>query len=83
MPEFCEIQTKIMKKRRKIFKHKISSLTPFNSHQTMRRNSAYSESVKLIRRYHKRRSGLFAHKNLQFDANCFDISKWMSPVKEV
>lgn len=72
-----------MKKSRKIFKLKVRPLPSLNEHQTMRRNSPYSESVKLIRRYHKRRSGLYAHKNLHSDAYFFDISKWKSPAKEV
>ena len=72
-----------MRKSRKIFKLKLRSLPPLNGHQIMRRNSPYSEDVKSIRRYHKRRSGLYARKNLHSDAYFFDISKWKSLGKEV
>ena len=74
---------KVMKKSRKIFKLKLRSLPSLNGHQLMRRNSPYSENMKSLRRYHKRRSGLYAHKNIHSDASFFDISKWKSPAKKV
>ena len=72
-----------MEKRRKILKLNLRSSPSFNGHQMMRKTSPYSESVKSIRRYRQRRSGLFAHKSLQSDANFSDILKGMSPVKKV
>ena len=72
-----------MEKRRKISKLNFRSSPLFNGHQMMRKTSPYNESVKSIRRYHRRRSGLFAHKSLQSDANFSDIPKWMSPVQEI
>ena len=72
-----------MNKYQKNSKRKFSFLPSFNGPKIMRRNSSFSESIKEIQRHSQRRSGLFAHKNLQSDIECFGVSKWMSPVKEV
>ena len=72
-----------MNKCQRNLKRKFSFLPSFNGDKIKRRNSSFSESIKEIQRHRRRRSGLFAHKNLQSDIECFNVSKWMSPVKEV
>ena len=72
-----------MNKYQKNLKRKFSFLPSFNGNKVVRRNGSFSESIKEIQRHRRRRSGLFAHKNLRSDIECFNASKWMSPIKEV
>ena len=72
-----------MNEYQKNSKLKFSFLPSFNGPKTVRRNSSFSDSIKGIQRHRRRRSGLFAHKNFQSDIECFDISKWISPIEEV